>query len=442
MQHLTNANGGRLMVGIKRKLIELEEKNKNINVAIVGAGLMGKGMVSQMMFVKGMRPSLVISNKISDAVEAYTLAGIAKEDISIANKLGDINMAMEKGKYIACDNSDLAAKANLVDVVVDATGVPNAGARIAMDSIENRKHIVMLNVEADVVVGPILNKMAKKAGVVYTGTAGDEPGAVKEIFDFAEATGFEVLAIGKGKNNPMDYEATPDSVREKASKSKLKPLRLASFVDGTNTMVEMAAMANATGFIPDIPGGHGPTTRVDDLPKVYSLKEDGGILNKYKVVDYAHGIAPGVFVIVTTSLAQVHHEMRFLKMGDGPNYVLYRPYHLTSLETPISIARAYFYNEPTIAPIFDKPVAEVATIAKKDLRKGERLDGIGEYTILGKIFSYEEARDKNLVPIGLINNKAVVKRDIKKGQLITYDMVDIDTSTDIYKLREIQEKSE
>ncbi|NLV88096.1 MAG: NAD(P)-dependent oxidoreductase [Tissierellia bacterium] len=430
------------MIGIKRKLIELEDDNKNINVAIVGAGLMGKGMVSQMMFVKGMRPSLVISNKVSDVIEAYTLAGISREDIVIAKSLSDINIAMEKGKYVACDDSDLAAKANLIDVVVDATGVPNAGAKIAVSSIENRKHVVMLNVEADVVVGPILNNMAKKAGVVYTGTAGDEPGAVKEIFDFAEATGFEVLAIGKGKNNPMDHEATPDTVRDQALKSKLKPLRLASFVDGTNTMVEMAAMANATGFIPDVPGGHGPTTTVEELPKVYSLKEEGGILNKYKVVDYAHGIAPGVFVIVTTSLPQVHHEMRFLKMGDGPNYVLYRPYHLTSLETPISIARAYFYKEATIAPISSKPVAEVVAMAKKDLKQGERLDGIGEYTILGKIFTYEEARDKNLVPIGLINNKAVVKRDIKKGQLLTYDMVDLDTSTEIYKLRKLQDESE
>ncbi len=430
------------MIGIKRKLIELEDDNKNINVAIVGAGLMGKGMVSQMMFVKGMRPSLVISNKVSDVIEAYTLAGISREDIVIAKSLSDINIAMEKGKYVACDDSDLAAKANLIDVVVDATGVPNAGAKIAVSSIENRKHVVMLNVEADVVVGPILNNMAKKAGVVYTGTAGDEPGAVKEIFDFAEATGFEVLAIGKGKNNPMDHEATPDTVRDQALKSKLKPLRLASFVDGTNTMVEMAAMANATGFIPDVPGGHGPTTTVEELPKVYSLKEEGGILNKYKVVDYAHGIAPGVFVIVTTSLPQVHHEMRFLKMGDGPNYVLYRPYHLTSLETPISIARAYFYKEATIAPISSKPVAEVVAMAKKDLKQGERLDGIGEYTILGKIFTYEEARDKNLVPIGLINNKAVVKRDIKKGQLLTYDMVDLDTITEIYKLRKLQDESE
>lgn len=427
------------MSGINTQLKMLEEKNKQIKVCLVGAGLMGKGMVSQMTLVKGMEPSLVVSNKISDAVEAYTLAGISREDIVIAKTLSDINIAMEQGKYVVTDVTEYAAKANLVDVVVDATGVPNTGAQIAMDAISNNKHIVMLNIEADVVVGPILNKMAKKAGVVYTGTAGDEPGSVKEIFDFAEATGFEVLAIGKGKNNPIDYAATPDTVREKALKSKLKPLRLASFVDGTNTMIEMAAMANSTGFIPDIRGGHGPTTDVNGLPKVYSLKDEGGILNKYKIVDYAHGIAPGVFVVVTTKLPQVHHEMQFLKMGPGPNYVLYRPYHLTSLETPISIARAHIYNEATIAPIYDKPVAEVVTIAKKDLKAGERLDGIGEYTVLGTVDTYELAKEENLVPIGLINSNTVVKKDIKKGDFITYDMIDLDKSTMVYKLRQMQE---
>ena len=421
------------------KLLELEEKDKSIKVALIGAGLMGQGLVSQMMLVKGMIPSLVVSNKISDAINAYTLAGISKEDIVIARNLNQINIAMEKNKYVVTDITEYGTKANLIDVVVDATGVPNTGAKIAMGAIENKKHIVMLNIEADVVVGPILNKMAKESGVIYTGTAGDEPGTVKEIFDFARATGFEVLAIGKGKNNPIDYEATPDSVRNKALKSQLKPLRLCCFVDGTNTMVEMAAMANATGFIPDVRGGHGPTTSVDDLPKIYSLRENGGILNKYKIVDYAHGIAPGVFVVITTSLPQVHHEMQFLKMGPGPNYVLYRPYHLTSLETPISIAKAHIYGEATIAPMTEQPVAEVVTIAKKDLKVGERLDGIGEYTILGSVDTYEKAKEENLIPVGLVNNNAVVEKDIKKGEFITYDMVSLDKTSEIYKLRQKQD---
>lgn len=427
------------MNNLYAKLKELEENHKHIKVAIVGAGLMGKGMVSQMMLVSGMKPSIVVSNKIEDCIEAYKLAEVPREDIIIAKNLSDVNIGLEQNKYVVSDNAEYATKANIIDVVIDATGVPDTGAKIALGAIDNKKHIILLNVEADVVVGPILSKMAKNAGVVYSGTAGDEPGAVKEIYDFAQTIGFEVLAIGKGKNNPIDYDATPDSVREQALKSKLKPLRLASFIDGTNTMIEMAAMANATGFIPDIRGGHGPLTNVNSLPTVYSLKEQGGILNKYKIVDYALGIAPGVFVVVTTSLPQVHFEMQFLKMGKGPNYVLYRPYHLTSLETPISIAKAYFYNEATIAPIYDRPIAEVVTIAKKDLRQGERLDGIGEYTVLGSVETYESAKKENLLPIGLVNRNTVVKGDIKKGEFITYDMVELDKNTDIYKLRQMQE---
>ena len=427
------------MSGINNQLKILEENGQQIKVSLVGAGLMGKGMVSQMMLMKGMIPSLVASRNIEDAIESYTLAKIPREDIVIGKNLEDINCAMEKNKFVVTDVTEYATKANLVDVVVEATGVPNTGAKIAMDAIFNHKHIVMVNVEADVTVGPILNKLAKNAGVIYTGTAGDEPGSVKEIYDFADALGFDIIAIGKGKNNPIDWDATPDTVREKALEKKLKPLRLASFVDGTNTMIEMAAMSNATGFLPDVRGAHGPTATVKELPNIFRLKEEGGILNNHGIVDYVNGIAPGVFAIVTTKLPQVHEEMKYLSMGDGPNYVLYRPYHLTSLETPITVAKAMIYKEATIAPIGGQ-VSEVVTIAKKDLRKGERLDGIGEYTILGSLEVYQRAKEERLLPIGLVSPNTVVTRDIKKGEFITYDMVELEKDSMIYKLRKMQEE--
>ncbi len=426
------------MAGINHKLRLLEEENKEIRVSLVGAGLMGKGMVSQMMLMRGMKPALVISRNIKDATEAYKLAGVKDEDIVICNTIEEIDKNIENNKYVASSRTDLASKSSLIDVVVDATGVPNTGAEIALDAIMNKKHMVMVNIEADVTVGPILAKLAKSAGVVYTGTAGDEPGSVKEIYDFADALGFEIIAIGKGKNNPIDYTATPDKLKEKAEKKNLNPVILTSFVDGTNTMIEMAAMSNATGLIPDIVGSHGVTCEVKDLPKVFNTKEEGGILNKKGVVDYVHGIAPGVFAVVSTDLPQVKDEMKYLSMGDGPNYVLYRPYHLTSLETPITVARAYFYNEPTIAPK-GKPVAEVVAMAKRDLKKGEYLDGIGRYTILGKIDTYENAKDKNLVPIGLIDSNTKVLKDIKKGEFITRDMIELNTDSMIYKLRQIQD---
>lgn len=427
------------MYQLRMKLEELDKKGQHIKIALIGAGLMGKGLVSQLTRVKGMLPSVVASNNVRDCVTAFHMAGIEDDRIVIANTLSEVNIAMEMGNFVATNNWEIAVRANLVNVVVDATGVPNTGARIAKLSIENKKHIVMLNVEADVVVGPYLSKMAREMGVVYTGSAGDEPGAVMELYDFALASGFRVLAIGKGKNNPLDYNITPDAIADQAKRVGLKPLRLASFIDGTNTMVEMAAMANATGFIPDVRGGHGPTTTVALLPKAYSLKKDGGVLNKYGIVDYAHGVAPGVFAIVTTDLPQVHHEMQFLRMGEGPNYALFRPYHLTSLETPISIAKAFIYNEASIVPKFDKPVAEVITRAKKTLKAGEYLDGIGETTIFGSIEEYSIAKEQNLVPIGLINKKTRVLKDIGKGEYITKDMLEFDKSTEIYRIRELQD---
>lgn len=428
-----------IMLIMNKKLNELAKQNKSIKVAIVGAGKMGKGLVNQMSRIKGMIPGLVINRNGEKAINALLSAGIGREDIMVSNSINQINYYLEKGKYVVSEYADLAAKANQIHAVVDATGVPEVGAKISLDSIKNGKHIIMLNVEADSVVGPILYKYAKEAKVVYTGTAGDEPGAVMELYNFAVGLGFQVLAIGKGKNNPIDLEANPDTVYEKAQNKELKPHMLAGFIDGTNTMIEMTCMANATGFVPDIRGGHGINSNIEDLTNILRLKKEGGILNKYGVVDYVKGIAPGVFAIFTTKLEEVHNQLEYLNMGSGPNYCLYRPYHLTSLETPITIFEACVNNEATIAPT-EGAIAETITIAKKDLKVGDRLDCIGGYTVYGSIEEHKMAKEQNLVPIGLINENTKVIKDIKKGEPITYDMLELDTNTNIYKLRQIQDK--
>ncbi|NLW21770.1 MAG: NAD(P)-dependent oxidoreductase [Tissierellia bacterium] len=427
------------MLTMSTRLKELARQDKDIKVAIVGAGKMGKGLINQMSRIRGMMPSVVVNRNVSKAVDAFLSAGIRREDIVVSNSLKKVNFYLEKGKYIATEDMDIATKANIIEAVVDATGVPEVGAKVSLDSIENRKHIIMLNVEADSVVGPILYNKAEEAGVVYTGTAGDEPGAVMELYDFAVGLGFQVLAIGKGKNNPLDMEATPDTVYERAIKNELNPHMLAGFVDGTNTMIEMTVMANATGFVPDKRGGHGVTCSVDDLTKIFRLKEEGGVLNKYQIVDYVMGIAPGVFVIFTTKLEEVHKQLEYLNMGPGPNYVLYRPYHLTSLETPITIFNACYYKEATIAPV-EGQVAETITVAKRDLKVGESLDRIGGYTVYGSIEEHRIAKEKNLVPIGLIDENTKVIKDIKKGEPISYDMIELDKSKTIYKLRKLQDE--
>ncbi|MCR2045398.1 SAF domain-containing protein [Anaerosalibacter massiliensis] len=426
------------MLNMNKELARLEKEGTPIKVAIVGAGKMGKGLVNQMSRIRGMLPALVINRNAEKAINALLSAGIKKDDMVISNSLKKINFALEKGKYVISEDIDIAAKANEIQVVVDATGVPKVGAKLSMDAIHNGKHIVMLNVEADSVVGPILHRYAKEAGVIYTGTAGDEPGAVMELYDFAVGLGFEVLAIGKGKNNPINLEANPITVYDEALKKKLKPNMLAAFIDGTNTMIEMTCMANATGFVPDIRGGHGIVSNIDDLTSFMRLKEKGGVLNKYEVVDYVRGIAPGVFLIFTTNLEEVHSQLEYLKMGSGPNYVLYRPYHLTSLETPNTIFEACINRRATIAPT-EGVIADTVTVAKKNLKAGEKLDGIGGYTVYGSIEEYKVAKNQNLVPIGLIDEDTKVLRDIKKGEFITYDMVELDCNSLIYKLRKLQE---
>src|SRR5699024_8431861 len=209
--------------------------------------------------------------------------------------------AIERNQVIATKDSKLVTALPEVDVVVVATGVPNIGAEIAWDSILNNKHIVMLNVEADVTIGPLLKKMADSSGVVYTGSAGDEPGAIMELFDFADAMGFEIVALGKGKNNPLDLESNPDVTAEEAEQKGSSPKMLASFQDGTKTMVEMNCVANATGFGPDQPGMHGFEGKVADLPGIFIEKEKGGQLNGRNVVDFVNGIAPGVFAIIASN---------------------------------------------------------------------------------------------------------------------------------------------
>jgi predicted homoserine dehydrogenase-like protein len=424
-------------MNLNKKLLELDRKGGDIRVGLVGAGQMGRGMISQIESMKGMRVVVTADVRIENAKNAYLHAGVKSDHILETRDIEKAERAIEQGHVVVTDEMHLLLALQGVDVIVDATGVPSVGAEIAWKAILNKKHIVMLNVETDVTIGPLLNKMAASAGVVYTGSAGDEPGAVMELYNFADAIGFEVLAIGKGKNNPLNVQATPDSAREAALSVGANPKMIASFQDGTKTMIEMTAVANATGYIPDQPGMHGPVATVSELTKVLSLKQDGGILNQTGVVEYVNGVAPGVFVIITSGKEEVRHEMEYLKMGTGPNYVLFRPYHLTSLETPLSVANAYFYNEQTIAP-WKGLIAETVAIAKKDLQPGDRLDGLGGFTVYGRIYTASDAKHLNALPIGLVQAQIVTKA-VKAGDIITYDAIEQTTNSVIWELRKLQD---
>lgn len=328
-----------------------------------------------------------------------------------------------------------------IQSVIDATGSPEMGARVTLDCIRYQKHIVMMNVECDITVGPILRQLCEKAGIVYSLTAGDEPGSIIEVYRFAKALGFEVVAAGKGKNNPLDIYANPGQEEwiNKAAARDMNPRMLIEFVDGSKTMIEMCAVSNATGLVPDVRGMHGPKCNVKDLAKVFSLKEQGGILNKTGVVDFGIGdINPGVFVIVTTKNKRIIDGLVQRDMGTGPNYLLFRPYHLCSIETPITAAQAVLYGESTAHPM-DHLTSECITIAKKDLKAGETLDGIGEYCYRASIELADVASAGNMLPVGLAKG-AVLKVDVAKDEVITYDMVELDNRSVLLQLRRMQDQ--
>ncbi|MDD3746634.1 MAG: NAD(P)-dependent oxidoreductase [Anaerostipes sp.] len=431
------------MLNMDEKLLKREQEGKAIRTGIVGAGQMGRGMVSQMAMMNGMMPAIVSDIQVDNAVHAFEYAGVAKENIAVANTLEEVNAAMEAGKFVATENADFVSKANLVECAIDATGVPDVGAKVATDALKNKKNVVMLNVETDVVIGPYLKSLAEKEGVIYTGSAGDEPGAVKELYCFAKAMGMTVEVMGKGKNNKLDYDCNPDTVLEEATRRVMSPKMLCAFKDGTKTMVEMTAMSNYTGLVPDVIGGHGPATApgtegIKELNDIFKLKKDGGILNSHGVVEYVNGVAPGVFVTVSTPNEEIAYQMSYHSMGPGPLWTLYRPYHLCNLETPLTVAKACIDGEVTCVAK-DGLVSECITRAKVDLKAGQTIDGIGGYCTYGSIAKAEESDAKGYVPYGLVTKGAVMKKDCKKGDMLTLDMIDLDKTTLIYKLRQEQD---
>ncbi len=405
---------------------DLEREGTPIGVGLVGAGQMGQGFIAQVGKIPGMEVVAAADLDLKRVTETFQSMGLEPVEGTDGRP----------GRPKVTDDAVELSRSESVDVVVEATGMPEIGARVAFEAINSNKHIVMLNAEADVTVGPILGRMARSAGVVYTGSAGDEPGAIMGLYDFARSLGFKVVVAGKGKNNPLELSATPETVAEEATSEDMNPKMLASFVDGTKTMVEMAAVANATGMSPDKPGMHGPEeTDPERLGSVFSLEEEGGILSSYDTVDYVRGVAPGVFIVVRTEEGPVRETMRYLGQGSGPNHVLYRPYHLTSLETPMSVARAFIYGEPTIVSKW-VPTAEVVAVAKRDLRVGQKLDGIGSAGYYGYVYGAAEA--KEMLPLGLAEG-ARVKRPVERGNVIRGEDIEQKETSFVVSLRRLQE---
>lgn len=422
-------------MGVLGRLEARERDGHPIRIAVVGAGQMGSGLAHQMARLPGLRLTAVCDVVLERAAAAAARAEVPAETAASAD---DVRRLLAEGRPVIAPEAAWLAQASGVDVFVDATGEPEAAVRLALMAFARRTPFVTMTVEADVTVGPLLAWLARGAGTVYTVGAGDEPSVLCEMVEFARAIGLEVVCAGKGKNNRLDRTATRESVAPEATARGMSPRMLAAFVDGTKTMVEMAALANATGLRPDCSGMHGPRADLCDLLRTFIPEADGGILSQRGVVDYAIGdVAPGVFLVVAAPSEPIRRDLAYLKMGEGPYYLLSRPYHLASLEVPLSVARAVLSGESTMIAA-GPPCAECVAAAKRDLHAGDLVDGIGGGTVYGLIETSERSARGGAVPIGLLQG-ARMRRDVARGVMLTREDVLLDESLTIVHLRHLQD---
>lgn len=427
------------MNAIDEKLDQREREGRPVKAALIGAGQMGQEIIAQVGEMVGMEIAAVVDVTMDRARKGYSFSRKQKKVVE-ARSAAEAARAVREGGWVACTDYRLAVGLEGVEAVIDATGSPQMGAEISLDAIAHGKHIVMMNVECDITIGSILREKAQEARVVYSLASGDEPAAIMEVYRFATALGFRVVSAGKGKNNPLDIKATPETLAAKAKTRDMSPRMLCEFVDGSKTMVEMAAVSNATGLVPDVRGMHGPACNIKDLQRVFVPKEDGGILSASGCVDYAIGdVNPGVFVIVTTDNMRLREGLVQRDMGPGPYYNLFRPYHLCSCEVPLTVARAVLYGESSGHPMW-RPTSECFAIAKKALKAGETLDAIGEFCYRGSIERARKAREENLVPLGLVRGM-VMTRDAPAETPIAWDMVDVSGEPAILRLRRTQDET-
>lgn len=427
------------MIGLNEELKLREEQGNPVRVGLIGAGQMGTDIVAEASMMKGLNVRIIADVNLDRAKEAYAIARI-KGEVVVADSAAEADKALAAGKFVAVNDYRILTDVKNIDVVIEATGVPEIGTRAALRSVRNGHDLAMMNVETDITVGPLLRFYTEKKGQLYALAAGDEPAACKELYDFADAIGFTIVAAGKGKNNPLDRHGTPEdpAIQKEAARRGLNPNMLIEFIDGSKTMVEMAAVSNATGLVPDVRGMHGVETDRDHLHEAYALKEDGGVLNKMGVVDFGVGrVAPGVFLIVRTDHPRLREAMILRDMGKGPYYTLFRPFHLCSIEVPLTCAMLVLRKKSNMVPM-DHLVSEVFAVAKKDLKPGDELDMIGGVSYYSLIDTYETARKENLLPIGLAKG-AIVKRDIKMDAPITMEDVELKPSN-VYKLWDLQNK--
>ena len=398
---------------------------------MVGAGYMGKAIALELATaISGMSLVAISNRTLSRAEQAYTEAGI--DSVDSVQTVHELEEAVAKGRCAITDDPILLCQAENIEAVIDATAEIEFGAHVAMQAIAYGKHVILMNAELDATLGPILKVYADRAGVVITYTDGDEPGVAMNLYRFLKTVGYQPLLMGQIKGL-LDRYRNPDTQHDFAEKHKQKPAMVASFADGSKLSLESTIMANATGFKVGRRGMFGPPcAHVKDVLSHFSLdqlSQDGGW------VDFVLGAEPGTgaFVVGYNDHPVKREYMRYFKMGDGPMYVFYTPYHLAHLQLPLSVARAVLFHDATIAPLAGS-VCDTVTVAKRNLKGGEALDGMGGFTCYGVIDNYEISQAENLLPMAL-SQGCRLKRDIPQDQPIAYTDVELPTGRLCDKLR-------
>lgn len=408
------------MIIVDKALKKRQQDNNPIRVAIIGAGYMGRGTALQIVTaIEGMRLVAVYNRTITEAERAFLQAGVLS--VRQVKTVDEVEEICAGGQCCITDDAMLLCRAEGIDAIIEATGEIEFGARVTMEAIRNRKHVILMNAELDATIGPILKVYADRAGVVISNTDGDQPGVVMNLLRFVRTIGYHPVLAGNIKGM-QDHYRTPETQKKFAEQNKQKPRMVTSFADGTKISMEMAVVANATGFRAGKRGMHGPqckhVTEAIDLFPVDQLLEGG-------LVDYVLGAepGPGVFVIGYNKDPIKQQYAHYFKMGDGPFYVFYVPYHLPHLEAPLTVARAVLFEDAAVAPL-GGPVCEVITMAKRDLKKGEILDGIGGFTCYGTLDNYDVACRQNLLPMGL-SEGCRLKHDVIRDHPISFADVEV-----------------
>jgi predicted homoserine dehydrogenase-like protein len=402
-------------VNVDTALREREAVGQPIRVGMVGAGATGRAIALQLGTpVPGIR-LVAISNRTQEHAErAYHEAGI-QNWLRVATAK-EADAAIARGQAILTADPSVLTACNAIDLLIEVTGSVEPAARVVLQAFEHGKHVVLVNAELDSFIGPILKFKADQAGVVVTHTDGDEPGVAMTLLRYLRTLGLRTVAAGNLKGM-VDYYRNPDTQKAFAEKNDQDVKKVTSFADSTKLSMEATVLANATGFHAGRRGMYGPACK--EVREMANLLPTDQMLST-GLVDYALGASPftGAFVIVHEDSPLKKVQLAYYKLGDGPFYVFYTPFHLPHIQIASTIGRAVIHHDATVAPIAG-PVCEVVTVAKRDLKAGERLDGIGGFCAYGLVDNTSAARAISALPIAL-SEGCVMRHDVSKDQVLTF----------------------